>query len=122
MIQLNSWGRPLICPAAHDEHQGWAWPAGRTLTAIDSIGEGLMYYIILFVGVLSFLALVAWLQPSHRPLSAGGIARPGDGTASGSAGSLIAQLLKGERKEDKPCVTPIDCVRAKRCNGNCGHH
>ena len=84
-----------------------------------------MYYIILFIGVLSFLSLVAWLQPAHRPLlAAGGSSRHSDGTRAGAAGagSLIAQLLKGERKEDKPCITPIDCVRAKRCNGNCGYH
>jgi hypothetical protein len=29
-------------------------------------------------------------------------------------------LLEGERKEDKPCLTPIDCVEANRCAGHCG--
>jgi hypothetical protein len=76
-----------------------------------------MYYIILFIGVLFILALVAWLQPSRRLTVAGPDvhhAKP-DG-----ADSLVARLLRGERKEDKPCITPIDCVQAKRCAGYCG--
>jgi hypothetical protein len=28
--------------------------------------------------------------------------------------------LTGQRNEDKPCLTPIDCVMAKRCAGHCG--
>lgn len=81
-----------------------------------------MYYIILFVGVLSFLALVAWLQPSRLHLTVAGHpgSRAGQHGQPGSPGSLVAQLLKGERKEDKPCITPIDCVQAKRCAGYCG--
>lgn len=81
-----------------------------------------MYYIILFIGVLSFLALVAWLQPSRLPLTVAGHRGSGEGQHAlpGSPGSLVAQLLKGERKEDKPCITPIDCVKDKRCAGHCG--
>jgi hypothetical protein len=73
-----------------------------------------MGYIILFIGVLSFLALVAWLQPARRPLGAAGP------EVAHAPESLVARLLKGERKEDKPCITPIDCVQAKRCAGYCG--
>jgi hypothetical protein len=79
--------------------------------------EDFMYYVILFIGVLSFLALVAWLQPSRRKMLT--LAGQGD-QAVDRAGDLVARLLKGERKEDKPCITPIDCVRTKRCAGHCG--
>jgi len=82
-----------------------------------------MYYIILFIGVLSLLALAAWVESSRRPKTAGGFAGQGEGRSDrplDSAGSFVAQLLKGERKEDKPCITPIDCVQAKRCAGHCG--
>lgn len=79
----------------------------------------LMYYIILFVGVLSLLALAAWrLDPSRRQTLA---RATGQGTqAVDAAGDFAARLLRGERKEDKPCLTPIDCVRTKRCAGHCG--
>lgn len=76
-----------------------------------------MYYVILLVGVLSFLTLVAWLEPSRRRLltQSGQADQP-----AGGASDFVARLLKGERKEDKPCLTPIDCVSAKRCAGHCG--
>lgn len=81
-----------------------------------------MYYVILFIGVLSFLTLVALLDPSRRKtLTLAG--RPGMGQgdqALDTAGDFVARLLKGERREDKPCLTPIDCVRLKRCDGHCG--
>jgi hypothetical protein len=81
-----------------------------------------MYYIILFVGVLSLLALAAWLDPSRLRMFARAERRgTGMGTqAVPAAGSLAARLLKGERNEDMPCLTPIDCVRTKRCAGHCG--
>lgn len=76
-----------------------------------------MYYVILLVGVLSFLTLVAWLEPSRRRvLTPAGQ----DDQAVNGPGDFVARLLKGERKEDKPCITPIDCVSAKRCAGHCG--
>lgn len=75
-----------------------------------------MYYVILFIGVLSFLALVAWLQPSRRKVTLS-VQRD---QAVDVAGDFVARLLKGERKEDKPCLTPIDCVKNKRCDGHCG--
>ena len=81
-----------------------------------------MYYIILFLGVLSLLALAAWLDPSRLHMFARAGQR-GTGPAAQAvpaAGSFAAQLLKGERREDKPCLTPIDCVRDKRCAGHCG--
>lgn len=76
-----------------------------------------MYYVILFIGVLSFLALVALLEPSRRKmLPLGGQGDP----AGHEARDYVARLLRGERKEDKPCLTPIDCVKDKRCAGHCG--
>lgn len=80
-----------------------------------------MYYIILFVGVLSFLGLVAWLAPARRARAGSRATGPHD-QAGHAAASLTAQLLRGERNEDKPCLTPIDCVRTKRCAGHCGCH
>jgi hypothetical protein len=81
-----------------------------------------MYYVILFIGVLSLLALAAWLDPSRRKMLTLATQRgmgPGD-RAVDPAGDFVARLLKGERREDKPCLTPIDCVRTKRCDGHCG--
>lgn len=92
-----------------------------------------MYYIILFLGVLTFLAVVAWLDPSRRPVPARGVklVRPATVRSSRTVPAIapvpepapgsFAALLKGERKEDKPCITPIDCVMEKRCAGHCGH-
>ena len=82
-----------------------------------------MYYIILFVGVLSFLGLVAWLAPLRRQSHAHAAGHgPGQRAQTGHAAlGLAAQLLKGERKEDMPCLTPIDCVKDKRCAGHCGY-
>lgn len=83
-----------------------------------------MYYIILFVGVLSFLAAAAWLDASRRKLARAGshgMWHGAQGAPAGGAGAGgIAQLLKGERQEDKPCLTPIDCVSTRRCAGHCG--
>lgn len=80
----------------------------------------LMYYIILFIGVLLLLALVAWLQPARRHLAVAGQPGSGEQALPSASRSLIDRLLQGERKEDKPCITPIDCVQAKRCAGYCG--
>lgn len=81
-----------------------------------------MYYVILFIGVMSFLALVAMFEPSRRGMLTHAAQRgmkQGDQAAS-AAGDFIARLLKGERKEDLPCLTPIDCVQTRRCAGHCG--
>lgn len=79
-----------------------------------------MYYIILFIGVLSFLALVAWLEPLRRRRLARAVTPAGHGAAGVTTAGALAALLKGERKEDMPCLTPIDCVMTKRCAGHCG--
>lgn len=80
-----------------------------------------MYYVILFIGVLSLLALAAWLDPSRRKtLTLAAQRGMGQSDQAVAAGDFVARLLKGERREDKPCLTPIDCVRTKRCAGHCG--
>jgi hypothetical protein len=90
---------------------------GHTGFGIDC-SERLMYYVILFIGVMSFLAVAASLDPSRRKTLtfAGGR----DLGQADQASDFVARLLKGERKEDMPCLTPIDCVRTKRCDGHCG--
>lgn len=40
----------------------------------------------------------------------------------GPALRVPTEVLQGQRKEDKPCLTPIDCVVANRCAGHCGTH
>lgn len=40
----------------------------------------------------------------------------------GPALQVPAEVLKGARKEEKPCLTPIDCVLERRCAGHCGWH
>lgn len=82
----------------------------------------LMYYIILFAGVISFLAAAAWLDNSRRQLARAGSrgAWHGAQAAPAAAAAGIAELLKGERQEDKPCLTPIDCVSTRVCAGHCG--
>lgn len=84
-----------------------------------------MYYIILFIGVLSFLALVAWLEPLRRQRLARAVKLTNQGAGASAvdgrnAAGALAAFLKGERKEDMPCLTPIDCVMTKRCAGHCG--
>lgn len=83
-----------------------------------------MYYIILFLGVISSLALVAWLHSPQRQLLARATALAAQGGHGSRAvqdtGNFTARLLRGERNEDKPCLTPIDCVRERRCAGHCG--
>ena len=80
-----------------------------------------MYYILLGVGVFSLLTLAAWIAPTPQPFA---IAprRPAQGSgtqALGAAGDFVARLLQGKR-EDKPCITPVDCVRTGKCAGHCG--
>jgi hypothetical protein len=42
------------------------------------------------------------------------------GTKYGPPLRVPARELEGERHEDKPCLTPIDCVLERRCAGHCG--
>ncbi|HWI84676.1 hypothetical protein [Ramlibacter sp.] len=100
-----------------------------------------MFYLVLLVAVITFLSVVAWFDPSqrrklsvagaaqgdHRGALAESIAAVAAATLSrfGAHGSLLrvpATALRGERKEDRPCLTPIDCVMDKRCAGHCGCH
>jgi hypothetical protein len=80
-----------------------------------------MYYFLLFFGVIAFLSLVAWRSPSPGFVLARQVGTPGQGTpVVDAAGGFVARLLKGERKLDAPCLTPIDCVQEGRCAGHCG--
>lgn len=84
-----------------------------------------MYYFILFLAVLSLFALAAWFDPSQarRLARATQLARHGTGQGARAVqpdSSLAARLLQGDRKEDKPCLTPVDCVAERRCAGQCG--
>lgn len=84
-----------------------------------------MHYFLLFFGAITFLTFVAWRYPGvrqtipretrGREANTGGSTEPAD-----DLGDRIARLLEGERKEDKPCLTPIDCVQTGRCAGHCG--
>lgn len=42
------------------------------------------------------------------------------GTKYGPPLRVPPKELEGERHEDRPCLTPIDCVLQKRCAGHCG--
>lgn len=84
-----------------------------------------MYFLVLFVGVFLFLSFVAWRSP--WPVYAGHPrTRPQGGgqpdAAPRQAGNSFESLLKAERKEDMPCLTPIDCVQSGKCAGHCGCH
>jgi len=100
-----------------------------------------MFYIVLFVAIISFLTITALLDPTQRrqlaisrrsgikhrsdPLadSIAGIAAMMVSRFGGKHGQVLrvpASVLRGERKEDRPCLTPIDCVGGKQCAGHCG--
>ncbi|HWI81994.1 hypothetical protein [Ramlibacter sp.] len=51
---------------------------------------------------------------------AGGGSSAGAGDKYGPPLRVPPEVLQGERKEEKPCITPIDCVMANRCAGHCG--
>lgn len=96
-----------------------------------------MYYIILLIGVMSFLSLVSWRFP-HRAVYAGATPQrrvPADGAPLASGGKVVepalsdeaitervANALRGEWTEERPCLTPIDCVLDHKCDGHCGRH
>lgn len=84
-----------------------------------------LLFLYVFVGVFLLLTLVAWVDPTERGMLARARAlraqrSASEGESALSAGSLTARLLKGERKTEKPCLTPIDCVLENRCAGHCG--
>lgn len=84
-----------------------------------------LLFLYVFAGVMLLLTLVAWFDPAERRLLARAVAlrdQPAGagGSAALSVGSLTARLLKGDRKIEKPCLTPIDCVLENRCAGHCG--
>jgi hypothetical protein len=100
-----------------------------------------MLYIVLFACVISFLTLVAWLDPSHRRrLLLGNAATRGHGKGpmaesiaaiaaatvsrfGGRHGPVLrvpSDVLNGGRLNDRPCLTPVDCVKDKQCAGHCG--
>lgn len=84
-----------------------------------------MYYVLLLVSVMSFLSFVAWRYPSQAQRFArqAGLTLQRTGKTERPAetrSDFVARLLKGERKEDRPCLTPVDCVKSGRCAGHCG--
>lgn len=78
-----------------------------------------MALLLLFLVFALLLAALAWRWLSQRRAPLPGAAPVGLGDPA--AGDPVARLLDGP-KEDKPCLTPIDCVQAGRCAGRCGHH
>ncbi len=80
-----------------------------------------MYYFLLFFGVIAFLSFVALVtrRRAHARQAAAIPVRPTERRAE-TPGDIFARLVQGERKEDKPCVTPIDCVLEDKCAGHCG--
>lgn len=84
-----------------------------------------MYFLVLFVGVFLFLTFVAWRSP--WPVFAGEARMRRQGGGQGSpapseAGNSFERLMQAERKEEMPCLTPIDCVQSGKCDGHCGRH
>jgi hypothetical protein len=101
-----------------------------------------MSYFVLLAAVLLFLSLVSVLDPSGRrmrgmrPQPAPGaepvlqrnvelIAAEMQRRYGGRDGDLLrvpAAALHGARKEEQPCLTPIECVQDRHCDGHCGCH
>jgi hypothetical protein len=86
-----------------------------------------MYFVVLFTIVFLFLTFMAWRYPMQWPASAAYAGRSGQGAGQRdpdprAADNVFARLVKGERKEDEPCLTPIDCVQSGKCAGHCGCH
>jgi hypothetical protein len=82
-----------------------------------------MYFVVIFVVVFTFLTVMAWRFPVLWPASANYSGRSRQGTpAAGAADNVFARMIKGEHKEDEPCLTPIDCVQSGKCAGHCGCH
>ena len=82
-----------------------------------------MYYLLLFFGVLCLLSFVAWRDPAGRPMfprALAGQRRDQRSPAVAASGAIASRFFGGEHKEDKPCLTPVDCVQTGRCAGHCG--
>jgi hypothetical protein len=86
-----------------------------------------MYFVVLFVVVFLFLTFMAWRFPMHWPSSMAYAGAGRHGASQGnpaprSTDNVFARMLKGEHKEEEPCLTPIDCVQSGKCAGHCGCH
>jgi hypothetical protein len=101
-----------------------------------------MSYFVLLAAVLLFLSLVSLLDPSGRRMRAmqrqpvrhaesalqknvdviAAEMRRRYGSRHGELLRVPAGALHGERRQEQPCLTPIDCVQDKRCDGHCGCH
>ncbi|GAB3651727.1 hypothetical protein [Ramlibacter alkalitolerans] len=84
-----------------------------------------MYYLLAFTGVIFFLSFVAWREPAlrHVGMPHGGFDRPSRGAgapAAQAAGAVAGRFPLEERKQEKPCLTPVDCVQDGKCAGHCG--
>lgn len=82
-----------------------------------------MYYVLLFIGVLSLLSVLAWRDPTRGqmfPKVLPGLRGGQKPRPVAAVGASAARFIAGERKEDMPCVTPVDCVQTGRCAGHCG--
>lgn len=101
-----------------------------------------MSYFVLLAAVLLFLSLVSAVDPSGRRMRrvqrqpaplASSLAQDNAeliaaemqrryGSRHGDLLRVPAGALHGERKEEQPCLTPIECVQDRRCDGHCGCH
>lgn len=111
---------------------------GRLAIELPSRPSRIMFYLVLLAGVLCLLSVVALLDPSQRralrtvgatraqPVSplAGNIAEIAAAMQQRFGSDALLRVpagaLHGLRKEEQPCLTPIDCVMDKRCDGHCG--
>jgi hypothetical protein len=84
-----------------------------------------MYYLLAFTGVFFSLSFMAWREPALRHVGM----RPGaldqhPGNAGAPAvnapAAVAARFPLDERKQEKACLTPIDCVQEGKCAGHCG--
>jgi hypothetical protein len=122
--------------------------AGGTCTLAEQFRMSLppslpMSYFVLLAAVLLFLSLVSMVdpsgrrmrvvrsQPAHRPASAlqqnveliaAEMHRRYGSRQGDDLLRVPAAALHGARKEEQPCLTPIECVQDKRCDGHCGCH
>ncbi|MBI5279708.1 MAG: hypothetical protein HY854_24970 [Burkholderiales bacterium] len=74
-----------------------------------------MYYVLAFAAVIAILGIAAALLLNRRPAFAETVQMP-----MPYVGGPIARLMRGELKEDRPCLTVIECVQERRCAGHCG--
>ncbi|HET8748121.1 MAG TPA: hypothetical protein VFM98_21165 [Ramlibacter sp.] len=82
-----------------------------------------MYFFILLGCTLALLTMVALVDGARRNARVR-VAFAAAGPSPAPVDPIhdrVARLLKGP-KEDKPCLTPVDCVQENRCAGLCGCH